>query len=95
MKQVKIGVIVVLVVLAAVFAAQNTEVVSVRFLSWELNMSMIVLLSGLLLVGAVAGFVLATLVFRQDRSQRHRGQVPDGSPEAARHGSQDPGGRAP
>ncbi|MDH3283815.1 MAG: lipopolysaccharide assembly protein LapA domain-containing protein [Acidobacteriota bacterium] len=51
----------VLGLVALVFVAQNTEVVSVRFLLWDVSMSRVVLIVLTLLVGAVIGYVLARL----------------------------------
>ncbi len=47
--------------LALVFVVQNTEVVSVRFLLWDLTMSRVVLIVLTLIAGAVIGYVLARL----------------------------------
>ncbi len=51
-------VILVLLVLFLVVVAQNTEVVSVRLLFWDLAMSRIILLALSLAVGVIVGFLL-------------------------------------
>ena len=51
-------VILVLLLLFFVVVVQNTEVVSVRLLFWDLVMSRIILLALSLAVGAVVGFLL-------------------------------------
>ncbi len=44
--------------LLLILLVQNTEVVSLRFLFWELSMSRIILLPLVMLSGVVIGFVL-------------------------------------
>jgi len=51
----KIGLVVVLVVLALIFVAQNIEVVTVIFLFWEISMSRAMLLFFSLLTGFIIG----------------------------------------
>lgn len=53
-----IAVILLIFILIIIF--QNTEVVSFRFLFWQVSMSRIVWLLLVLLIGFVAGFVLRT-----------------------------------
>ena len=50
--------ILVLVLLALVVMVQNTEVVSVRILFWDLEMSRIVLLTLSIAVGVIIGLLL-------------------------------------
>ncbi len=52
--------------LGFILVVQNTEVVSVRFLFWELAMSRIILLSGSIVLGFVAGFIVAKLTGRKN-----------------------------
>jgi uncharacterized integral membrane protein len=51
-------VIVVLLLLFLIVVVQNTEVVSVRLLFWDLVMSRIILLALSLTVGVIVGFLL-------------------------------------
>jgi len=51
-------VILVLLLLFLVVVVQNTEVVSVRLLFWDLEMSRIILLALSLAVGVIVGFLL-------------------------------------
>lgn len=51
-------VILVLLLLFLVVVVQNTEVVSVRLLFWDLVMSRIILLALSLTVGVIVGFLL-------------------------------------
>jgi uncharacterized integral membrane protein len=51
-------VILVLVLLFLIVVVQNTEVVSVRVLFWDLTMSRIILLALSLAVGVIVGFLL-------------------------------------
>lgn len=60
-RHLKIAVVCLAVFLGLVLVVQNTQVVSVRFLAWELAMSQIILIVGTMAVGFVAGFVLAKL----------------------------------
>lgn len=61
----RVAILGIVVLLAFVLVVQNTEVVTVRFLAWELAMSRIILLSGAMLVGFVAGFLIAKLTGRK------------------------------
>jgi uncharacterized integral membrane protein len=47
----------ILVVLVLVFVIQNTQVVEVRFLFWEVSMSRALMLLGTFLVGIIAGWL--------------------------------------
>jgi uncharacterized integral membrane protein len=49
---------IVLAVLSFIVLLQNTHVVRVRFLFWQVGMSQIILLPLILLVGFVAGYIL-------------------------------------
>lgn len=69
----KIGAIVLLAALAGIVIAQNTEVVSIRFLAWEFSLSRILLLGGALVVGLCVGYLAAVL---RARRVRHRAQEP-------------------
>jgi uncharacterized integral membrane protein len=54
----KLLIAIVLIVLAVIFIAQNTQVVSVTFLAWTLKMSRIILIAGMLIIGCIVGFLL-------------------------------------
>ncbi len=54
----KLIVALILVVLAVIFITQNTEVVSVHLFFWTLQMSRIVLIAGMFIVGCLVGFLL-------------------------------------
>lgn len=68
MEQIRLAVVVALLLLAAVIIGQNTEVVSVRLLFWELTMSRILLLGGTIFLGFAAGFVTAKVTGRPGRA---------------------------
>lgn len=53
----KSKVMLVLVVLLLIFLFQNTQVVSIRFLFWELSMPRIIFMPLIALVGFVVGFL--------------------------------------
>ena len=57
--KVKTILILVLVVLALVIIVQNTEVVPIQILFWQLLMSRIILILLLLVIGFAIGFILA------------------------------------
>jgi uncharacterized integral membrane protein len=65
----KIGAIALLLALAGLVIAQNTEVVSVRFLTWEFSLSRILLLGGALVAGFCAGYLSAVLRARHVRNR--------------------------
>ncbi len=52
-------IIVVLIILAVILIAQNTEVVPVQILFWQILMSRIVLIALMLVLGFGIGFILA------------------------------------
>jgi uncharacterized integral membrane protein len=58
-------IVVILIVLALVIILQNTEVVTLRFLFWDLSMSRVILIPLLMLVGFVLGYIVTTV--RGDR----------------------------
>ncbi|GAB6268675.1 hypothetical protein DS62_05480 [Smithella sp. SC_K08D17] len=66
----KIGLVVILVVLALIFVAQNIEVVTVSFLFWEMSMSRAVLIFFTLLIGFIIGWFLNSyLSYRKDKKE--------------------------
>lgn len=54
----KLVVALVLLVLAVIFISQNTEVVKVQLFFWTLQMSRIILIAGMFIVGCIVGFLL-------------------------------------
>lgn len=69
LRPLKIALVLALAVLGGIFIAQNTEVVTVRFLAWELAMSRILLLSGTMAIGLIVGYLLARLTARRKRPE--------------------------
>lgn len=61
MKTLKTIIVVALLVVSLVVVIQNTEVVTLRFLFWELSISRIILIPFLMLVGFVLGYIVATI----------------------------------
>ena len=57
-----------LAVVTLVMVGQNTEVVTLRFLVWEVSMSRILVLSITVLAGFVMGFIVAKLPRRGPKS---------------------------
>ena len=66
----KITLVVILACLALIFVAQNIEVVTVRFLFWEMSMSRAILLFFSLLIGFIIGWFLNSyLSYRKDKKE--------------------------
>ena len=65
----KRALLVVLLALATVLIAQNTEVVAVRFLFWEAHLSRVVLLMLTLTLGILIGITLG-MVSRRKAAER-------------------------
>lgn len=66
----KLITIAVLAVLAGILLLQNSEVVSLKLLFWEISMSRIFFFPFLLLIGFIAGFVVAkTTGLKEDDSK--------------------------
>jgi len=57
----KIVIILVLIILFSVILIQNTEIVTFHLLFWKIGMSRIIMISFMLLVGFVIGFIVAKL----------------------------------
>ena len=68
--RVRTVVILALALLALVVIVQNTEVVSVRILFWDLAMSRIVLLALSVAVGVIIGFLLGRPWRKRDQYAR-------------------------
>jgi uncharacterized integral membrane protein len=60
----KIILLMILVVLFTIFVSQNTEVVTVKAYFWQFQMSIIVLISLIGLLGVIFGFIIAKLFDR-------------------------------
>lgn len=63
----KLITLLIVLVLALIVLVQNTHVVSFRLLFWSVDMSMVVLVLLMLLIGFVLGFVVAKLTGRKKR----------------------------
>jgi len=53
--KIKWAIVAVFTILVIIFTFQNTEVVQVRFLTWDVSMSRSILVIGLLLIGFLLG----------------------------------------
>lgn len=63
------GIVAILVLFVLVFLAQNIEVVTVKFIFWELSMSRAILLFFSLLLGFIVGWFLNSfLSYRKDKN---------------------------
>ena len=65
----KIIILLILIVLFTIFVSQNTRIVQIDFLAWSVAMSTIVLISLMMLVGVIAGFIIAKLFDRPSKPQ--------------------------
>lgn len=65
----KIIILLILIVLFTIFVSQNTRIVQIDFLAWSVAMSAIVLISLMMLVGVIAGFIIAKLFDRPSKPQ--------------------------
>lgn len=66
----KMGLVAILVFFALVFVAQNIDVVTMKFLLWELSMSRAVLLFFSLLIGFIIGWLLHSYIaYRKDKKE--------------------------
>jgi uncharacterized integral membrane protein len=54
--------------LFSVFVLQNTEVVQISFLFWQMNLSRVVLLFGLLLIGVLIGLFIGWEIFSKNKA---------------------------
>jgi lipopolysaccharide assembly protein A len=66
----KMGLMAILVFFALIFVAQNIDVVTMKFLLWEISMSRAVLLFFSLLTGFIVGWLLHSyLSYRKDKKE--------------------------
>jgi uncharacterized integral membrane protein len=66
----KMGLVAILVFFALIFVAQNIDVVTMKFLFWELSMSRAVLLFFSLLMGFIIGWLLHSyMAYRKDKKE--------------------------
>ncbi len=65
----KIIILLILVVLFTIFVSQNTRIVQIDFLAWSIAMSSIVLISLMMLIGVITGFIIAKIFDRPSKSQ--------------------------
>jgi uncharacterized integral membrane protein len=66
----KIILVTILAGICLIFLAQNIQVVTVSFLSWEISMSRAVLIFFTLLIGFVIGWFLHSyLAYRKDKKE--------------------------
>ncbi len=65
----KAVIILIIFVLFLIVLLQNTQVVTLRFLFWEMSMSRIILLAVVLLIGIVIGYIAATIGGRERKNK--------------------------
>lgn len=62
---------IVLILLALIFVAQNTEMVRVTFLLWAMEMSLALFILMLLVIGMLAGWMLRSYYRHHRRRRTH------------------------
>lgn len=65
----KVIILLILIVLFTVFVTQNTHIIQIDFLVWSVAMSAIVLISLMMLVGVITGFIIAKMFDRPSKPQ--------------------------
>lgn len=65
--QFKVVLIITIVILFTVFVLQNTAVVEIRLLFWELTVSRVLMLVGALAVGCLIGLLIGMDVLKRKR----------------------------
>ena len=66
----KMGLVAILVLCALIFVVQNIDVVTMKFLFWEMSMSRAVLLFFSLLIGFIIGWLLHSyMAYRKDKKE--------------------------
>jgi len=65
----KVIILLILIVLFTIFVSQNTRIVQIDFLAWSIAMSSIVLISLMMLIGVITGFIIAKIFDRPSKSQ--------------------------
>ena len=66
----KMGLVAILVFFALIFVARNIDIVTVKFLFWEISMSRAVLLFFSLLIGLVIGWILHSYIsYSKDKKE--------------------------
>ncbi len=67
--KVRVIILLILIVLFTVFVTQNTHIIRIDFLLWSIAMSAIVLISLMMLVGVITGFIIAKMFDRPSKPQ--------------------------
>lgn len=65
--KVKIIILLIVIVLFTIFVTQNTHIIQIDFLAWSVAMSAIVLISLMMLIGVIAGFIIAKMFDRPSK----------------------------
>lgn len=65
----KVITLLIIIVLFTIFVSQNTHIVQIDFLFWSVAMSAIVLISLMMLIGVIAGFIIAKIFSRPAKTQ--------------------------
>jgi uncharacterized integral membrane protein len=73
----KIITLIILVVLFTIFITQNTEVITIKAFFWQFEMSAIVLITLIGLIGVSVGFILAKIFEVSERRKRKSKELID------------------
>ena len=62
---------VVLIILVVIFTIQNTQIVTIKFLFWELSMSRILIIAGSFIIGFLSAFLIFSQLSRKQKLTKH------------------------
>lgn len=65
----KLIILLTIIVLFTIFVSQNTHIINIDFLFWSVSMSAIVLISLMMLIGVIAGFMIAKIFDRPSQKE--------------------------
>ncbi len=65
----------IILVLLVVFIAQNTQVVTVRFLLWEKAVSLVILIPLLTIIGMAIGFILDWRMNKKKSQKKNKDSI--------------------
>lgn len=77
MKNYKMPLILVLLLLVILFTLQNSEQVSINFLFWHVTLSRALVIFIFLAIGLVIGWVLGTLQQKNQQQNQQQGKLPE------------------
>lgn len=67
--------IIVIIFLITIFVLQNTEVVDITFLFWQMSLSRVLLLLGAIAVGVIIGLLIGWDLFRSKKKKGSKEKI--------------------